>query len=268
MTDTKIPILQFKNVNLRYYETEVLKGINLEIADGEHCAILGPNGSGKSTLIKLISSELYPSIVPEFSERKILGEDAWNIAELRRHIGIVTNDLHNSFSVDGGNLTGLEAVMSGFFGTLGLFPHQKIEPDFVYKAANAMQGLGIERLATQKIGTMSTGELRKCLVARALVHPIHAILLDEPTVGLDIKSQLDFIEMMRTLANEGTTIILITHHIEEVFEEISKILLIKDGQIFAQGKKQDVLNDKNLSEVFGINLMLNHKKGRYSIELK
>lgn len=264
---TKTPILQFENVNLRYSETEILKNINLEIADGEHCAILGPNGSGKSTLIKLISSELYPSIVKEHSQRKILGEDGWNIAELRRHIGIVTNDLHNSFSVDGGNLTGLETVMSGFFGTLGLFPHQIIENDYEPKAKLALERLGIARLETQKIGTMSTGELRKCLVARALVHPVRAILLDEPTVGLDIKAQLDFIEMMRTLANGGTTIILITHHIEEVFEEISKVLLIKNGRIFAQGAKQEVLNATNLSQVFDVNLSLSHKNGRYSIEV-
>ncbi len=265
---TKTPILQFENVNLRYFETEVLRNIDLVIADGEHCAILGPNGSGKSTLIKLISSELYPSIVPDFSERKILGEDAWNIAELRRYIGIVTNDLHNSFSVDGGNLTGLETVMSGFFGTLGLFPHQIIKQGYEDKAKLALKRLGIERLSGQKIGTMSTGELRKCLVARALVHPVRAILLDEPTVGLDIKAQLDFIEMMRALANDGTTVILITHHIEEVFEEISKVLLIKDGRIFTQGEKHDVLTAANLSQVFDINLMLHHKNGRYSVEVK
>ena len=259
------PILEFENVNLRYGEIEILKQINLRIQNGEHTAILGPNGSGKSTLIKLITSELYPSIDKNPTIRKILGEDAWNIAQLRQHLGIVTNDLHNSFATDGGNLNALEVVISGFFGTLGLFPYQEVTDSHKAKAIEAMERVGISGFVGKRLNTMSTGELRKCLVARAIVHPITAILLDEPTVGLDIKAQLDFIEMMRNLANGGTTIILVTHHIEEVFQEISKILLIKDGGIYAQGQKDQTLNAANLSQVFDMQLELIAHNNRYMI---
>ncbi|MDD5549392.1 MAG: ABC transporter ATP-binding protein, partial [Sulfurovaceae bacterium] len=115
---------------------------------------------------------------------------------------------------------------------------------------------------------MSTGELRKCIVARALVHPVKAILLDEPTVGLDIKAQQDFISMMRSLANSGTTVILVTHHIEEVFKEINKAVLIKDGKIYAQGPSNEVLNSANLSKIFDIPINLAINDDKYSIHPK
>lgn len=258
-------IIDFENVSLRYNDAEIIKNISFSINEGENCVILGPNGSGKSTLIKLISSEIYPSISEKPSRRMILGQSAWNVAKLRTHLGIITNDLHNKFANDGYNITGLEAVISGFFGTLGLFPYQEIKDEFIETAKASLERLGISYLAEVKLGTMSTGELRKCLVARALVHPLKAILLDEPTVGLDIKAQASFIKMMRSLAQTGTTIILVTHHIEEVFEEISKVILLKDGQIFAQGKKDEIISQNNLSELFEIGLEL-HKNGeKYSI---
>ena len=265
MTNSNENILHFSNVNLRYYDTKILNNINLDIKSGEHCVILGPNGSGKSTLIKLISSELYPSLSDKESERLILGKKAWNVAQLRRHLGIVTNDLHNKFADEGGHMEGVEAVMSGFFGTIGLFPHLEVKPEHKERAIATMQKLGIERLAFKKLDTMSTGELRKCLVARALLHPLKAILLDEPTVGLDIKAQLDFIEMMRNLANNGTTVILVTHHIEEIFKEISKVIMIKHGEIIAQGDKADILNAENLTDLFEVDLDLIKRGDRYSI---
>lgn len=259
------PILRFENVTLRYDETDVLKRISLSIAEGEHCVLLGPNGSGKSSLIKLISCELYPSVTPEPHVREIMGNERWEVAQLRRNFGIVTNDLHNRFAFEGGHLSAYEAVMSGFFGTLGLFEHQQIDPAFDPAVKTAMERVGIAHLIRKRLGEMSTGELRRCLVARALVHPVRAILLDEPTVGLDIKAQSGFIEMMRALAREGTTVILVTHHIEEVFEEISKAVLLKEGSIVAQGSKHDVLNAKNLSETFGMALEVVRRGERYTV---
>lgn len=251
MTDK---ILNFQNVNLRYgwgdNECHALSDINLSIHDGEHCAILGANGSGKSSLIKLISSQIYPSIDKQPTIRKILGQDSWSVAELRQHIGIITNDLHNIFLRDGIGLTGFETVMSGFFGTIGVFPYQIIEESFKSRTLESMNKIGISHLVNKQTQTMSTGELRRCLVARALVHPLKAILLDEPTVGLDIKAQYEFINMMRQLSKNGTTIILVTHHIDEIFEEIEKVILIKEGSIWKEGKKSEVLTNQNLSYIF------------------
>lgn len=262
------PILRFENVTLRYDEEDVLKQITLNIAAAEHTVILGANGSGKSSLIKLISCELYPSITPLPHVREIMGQERWEVAELRRYLGIVTNDLHNRFAFDGPHLSALEAVMSGFFGTLGIFDHQQILPEYKHAALKAMERVGIGDLGLKRLGEMSTGQLRRTLVARALVHPVRAILLDEPTVGLDIKAQIEFIEMMRSLARSGTTVILVTHHIEEVFEEITKAVLLKEGSIVAQGDKTEVLTGENLSETFGIPLELAREGQSYRLRTK
>lgn len=259
------PIVFFENVELRYENNPILKNISLSIKEGEHCVILGANGSGKSSLIKLINCELYPSIIEGECIREILGHERWVVTELRKHLGVVTNDLHTRFAFDCGYLSGFETVLSGFFGTIGLFDHLQNSKDQISAAEGAMERLGIEHLREKRLNEMSTGEMRKCIVARALVHPVRAILLDEPTVGLDIKAQLDFIEMMRALARSGTTVILVTHHIEEVFEEISKAVLLKEGAIYASGDKDRVLNSVNLSKVFNTPLEIRTVQGRYSI---
>lgn len=259
------PIIYFDNVELRYDVTAVLKNVSLRIDEGEHSVILGANGSGKSTLIRLINFELYPSYKDEPFKREILGDERWVVSELRKHLGVVTNDLHTRFAFEGGHLSGFETVLSGFFGTQGLFGHLEVNSEQLEAAGRAMLRLGIEHLREKRLNEMSTGELRKCIVARALVHPVKAILLDEPTVGLDIKAQLDFIEMMRSLANSGTTVILVTHHIEEVFEEIQKAILIKDGTVYVSGEKKEVLNSANLSEIFNTGLEVTHSSGRYSV---
>lgn len=261
-------IVFFENVELRYETSAVLKNISLQIEEGEHCVILGANGSGKSTLIKLINCELYPSYKDEPFRREILAHERWVVSELRKHLGVVTNDLHTKFAFDCGYLSGFETVLSGFNGTLGLFDHLEITAEQIVAAEQSIKRLGIEHLKDKRLREMSTGELRKCIVARALVHPVKAILLDEPTVGLDIKAQLDFIEMMRSLARSGTTVILVTHHIEEVFEEIKTAVLIKEGTIYASGEKTEVLNGANLSSIFNTDLEVAHSKGRYSIHPK
>lgn len=262
------PIIFFENVSLRYEITTVLQNISLTIDEGQHSVILEANGSGKSSLIKLINCELYPSYKDEPFKREILGNERWVITELRKHLGVVTNDLHTRFAFEGSYLSGFETVLSGFYGTIGLFDHLEHTSNQMNAAESAMARLGIEHLHDKRVDQMSTGELRKCIVARALVHPVKAILLDEPTVGLDIKAQLDFIEMMRTLARTGTTIILVTHHIEEVFEEIQKAVLIKEGKIYVSGDKKEVLNSANLSVVFNTELEVTNTKGRYSIHPK
>jgi iron complex transport system ATP-binding protein len=262
------PIISFDNLHLSYELTPVLKNISLQIEQGEHCVILGANGSGKSSLIKLINCELYPSYTHEPFRREILGNERWVVTELRKHLGVVTNDLHTRFAFESGYLSGFETVVSGFNGTIGLFDHLEVTTEQIEAAERAMIRLEIEHLRDKRLSEMSTGELRKCIVARALVHSVKAILLDEPTVGLDIKAQLDFIEMMRSLARSGTTVILVTHHIEEVFEEIQKAVLIKEGMIYVSGKKKEVLNGANLSIIFNTELEVSHSKGRYYIHPK
>ena len=257
-------IIDFENIDVGYDEKIVLKDVNLKIKEGEHWAILGANGSGKSTLMKLIQSEIHPRHTKEF-KKEIFGKNRYSIFELRCELGIITNDLHNYFAKEAGYLTGFEVVLSGHYGSIGIFTHQDFTKEQILKAKEVMQFLEIEDLKDKKVAAMSTGQLRKCIVGRALIHNPKAFVLDEPTVGLDIKAQINFIKMLKKLAFRSS-IILVTHHLEEVFEEIENVALVYNQTIYKSGKKEDILTSENLSEIFETKLTLKEKNKRYFIE--
>ena len=128
-----------------------------------------------------------------------------------------------------------------------------------------MDFLEIIDLKDKKVSSMSTGQLRKCIVARALIHDPKAFVLDEPTVGLDIKAQINFIKLLQKISLKST-IILVTHHLEEIFPEIKNVALIYNNTIFKIGKKEDILNSENLSTVFDIKIEVKQKNERYYFE--
>ena len=257
-------IINFGHINVAYEDENVLHDINLCIKEGEHTVILGANGSGKSTLLKLFSNDLYPRF-SETMKKEVFGKSVWDIWELKKHLGIITNDLHYQFSERAPNLNAFEVILSGFYSSFHIYEHQEFSPLHVKKVEEVLAFLEIRHLRHKRISEMSTGELRKCIIGRALVHEPKAMILDEPTVGLDIKAQLNFIETIRKIAKKRT-IILVTHHLEEIFEEISHVVLIKEGRIFAQGDKKTLLNDKNLSRVFDLPLHVKCEKERYFVQ--
>jgi iron complex transport system ATP-binding protein len=257
-------IIDFENINVGYDEKIILKNITLKIKEKEHWAILGANGSGKSTLMKLIQSEIHPRRDKPF-KKEILGKATYSIFELKKQLGIITNDLHNYFATHGNFLTGYEVVLSGHYSSIGVFKHQDFTIEQHEKAKETMKFLEIEHLANKYVEAMSTGELRKCIVARALIHEPKAFVLDEPTVGLDIKAQINFIKMLRKLAL-NCSIILVTHHLEEIFEEIENVALIYNNTIYKSGKKEEILTSTNLSEIFETNVHINEKNNRYYVE--
>lgn len=257
-------IINFERINVAYEDENVLHDINLCIKEGEHTVILGANGSGKSTLLKLFSNDLYPRF-SETMKKEVFGKSVWDIWELKKHLGIITNDLHYQFSERAPNLNAFEVILSGFYSSFHIYEHQEFSPLHVKKVEEVLDFLEICHLRHKRISEMSTGQLRKCIIGRALVHEPKAMILDEPTVGLDIKAQLNFIETIRKIAKKRT-IILVTHHLEEIFEEISHVILIKEGRIFAQGDKKTLLNDKNLSRVFDLPLHVKCEKERYFVQ--
>ncbi len=257
-------IANFQNLFAGYDNGDILKNINLTIGAGEHTAILGANGSGKSTLIKLFSNDLYPR--PYDNSKKLLfGQERWNVADLKKYLGIITNDLHYYFQKEGWYVLGYEAVLSGFYGSLGIYRHQKYSDADRKRVEKIFSYLNIHHLREKKIEGMSTGEIRKIIIARALVHGPKALLLDEPTVGLDFKAQIDFIDTIRELSKD-LTIILITHHIEEVFPEIKKVLLLKNGEILKQGGREEVITTDKLSEAFDVSLRVKECNGYLSFD--
>ncbi|PRM87299.1 ABC transporter ATP-binding protein [Aliarcobacter cryaerophilus] len=257
-------IIDFENIDVGYDEKVVLKDINLKIKSGEHFAILGANGSGKSTLMKLIQSQIHPRQTKEF-KKEIFGKSRYSIFELKKELGVITNDLHNYFEKEAGYLNGFEVVLSGYYSSIGIFTHQDFTKKQIQKAIEVMNFLEIIDLKNKKVSSMSTGQLRKCIVARALIHDPKAFVLDEPTVGLDIKAQINFIKLLQKISLKST-IILVTHHLEEIFPEIKNVALIYNNTIFKIGKKEDILNSENLSTVFDIKIEVKQKNERYYIE--
>ena len=257
-------IIEFENIDVGYDEKVVLKDINLKIKSGEHFAILGANGSGKSTLMKLIQSQIHPRQTKEF-KKEIFGKSRYSIFDLKKELGVITNDLHNYFEKEAGYLNGFEVVLSGYYSSIGIFTHQDFTKEQIKKALEVMDFLEIIDLKDKKVSSMSTGQLRKCIVARALIHDPKAFVLDEPTVGLDIKAQINFIKLLQKISLKST-IILVTHHLEEIFPEIKNVALIYNNTIFKIGKKEDILNSENLSTIFDIKIEVKEKNKRYYIE--
>jgi iron complex transport system ATP-binding protein len=238
-----------------------LDDISLRIEAGEHVCILGPNGCGKSTLIKTITRECYP-VVREGSSISILGRERWNIFELRSLLGIVSPDLLGACTTDE---TGRDVVLSGFFSSTRIFPHHHPDPEQLALADRALERMGVAHLAGRSVACMSSGEAKRTLIARALVHDPRALLFDEPSNALDIAAQLQLRAAMRELAQSGIAILLVTHHVSEIIPEIERVILLRDGQIIADGPKADVLTSERMSELFRIPLRISEQDGYFHI---
>ena len=235
----------------------VLHDFSLEIDRGCSTVILGPNGAGKSTLMKLFTRELY-SVVDGKSSMRLFGQANWNVWDLRSHLGIVSADLHHEYW---GSTPGMEVVLSGFFSSVDLYDHQALSLHQRARSYDMMERLGVASLRDQPFAKMSTGEQRRTLLARALVHDPHTLLLDEPTTGLDVAACFQYLEIIRQFIRERGTVILVTHHIHEIPPEIDRVVLLKDGRICDDGPKQQVLNEHSLSTLFGAPIELLHRHG-------
>ena len=151
-------IIEFENIDLGYDENLVLKDINLKIKQGEHWAILGANGSGKSTLLKLIQSQIHPRANKKF-KKEIFGKSRYSIFELKKELGIITNDLHSYFAKEAYYLSAYEVVLSGYYGWVGMFDYKEFSDIQKQKAYDVMEFVEILDIKNKKVSAMSTGEL-------------------------------------------------------------------------------------------------------------
>ncbi len=252
--DPRPPLLALHHATVIRGGRAVLHDLSFEIREGEHTAILGPNGCGKSSLIRLVNRQDYPLLAGEDARPiQILGRDQWDLFELRSQLGIVSADLNLSFleASGGARRSGRELVVSGFFGSHGIFAHQEVTSAMAEGADRALALVGASHLAHKRIEEMSTGEARRILIARALAPDPRALLLDEPTTGLDLVARQHFLMMLQKIAWQGKTILLVTHHIEEILPQIQRVILLKEGRVFQDGPKADVLTTDNLASLYG-----------------
>ena len=243
-------LIDIRNATIWRGSTRVFENLTLSIAQHERVAILGPNGSGKTTLLKTINRELYP-VVADGSWVRILGRDNWNVWELRRHIGVVSHDLQQRYTP---TTTALEVVVSGFYSSIGVHGllADRVSGEQLDKARATMRMLGIDTLQRTPLQAMSTGQQRRCLLGRALVHEPETLILDEPTEGLDFAASFDYLRRIRELSAAGRNIVLVTHHLNEIPPEVERIIVLKDGAVAADGDKETVLNSKLLSTVYEV----------------
>ena len=258
---TTPPLLDFRNLRVMRGQKIALADFSLRIKADEHVAILGPNGCGKSTLIKTITRECYP-VASEDSSMSILGEDSWDVFILRARLGIVSNDLMLSCT---GDACGRDVVLSGFFSSTAIWPNHTVDPEKEKLAEAALSELKISHLANRPVCEMSSGEARRVLVARALVHRPRALLFDEPCNSLDLAAQQSLRRTMSALANAGTAIILVTHELADIVPEIQRVVLMSGGRIVADGPKEEILRVERLSALFGVGVEMARRDGHYHL---
>lgn len=254
-------LIEIRNATIWRGTTRVFENLNLEIAQHERVAIVGPNGSGKTTLLKTINRELYPVVQPG-SYVRILGHEHCNVWELRKHIGIVSHDLHQRYTP---TTTALEVVVSGFHSSIGvqgtLADH--VTSEQLAAARATLRELGIEPLTDTPLKAMSTGQQRRCLLARALVHRPDTLILDEPTAGLDFAASFDYLGRLQRLAGDGRNIVIVTHHLNEIPPEVDRVVLLQGGRIAADGPKKAVLSSDQLSETYETRIRVAEIDGYY-----
>jgi iron complex transport system ATP-binding protein len=260
MTSTP-PLLDFHNLRVMRGQKIALDDFSLRIGADEHVAILGPNGCGKSTLIKTITRECYP-VVREGSWMKLLGHESWDVFKLREHMGIVSNDLMLSCT---GDASGRDVVLSGFFSSINIFSNHTVDARHRELADAALAGLKISHLAERPVCEMSSGEARRVLIARALVHQPGALLFDEPCNSLDLSAQQSLRQTMRALAHSGTAIILVTHELADIVPEIQRVVLLNRGRVVADGPKEEILQVERLASLFGVSVEMARRDGHYHL---
>jgi iron complex transport system ATP-binding protein len=269
----KTLLLEIAGVTVCRESTTILDRIDLTIPEGRHTAILGPNGSGKSSLLKLLLRYYYPSVEPDGfqGEVRILGRSDWEVTQLRRNMGIVTSQLDYDFcSGRTGRMTVTQAVASGFTATELPAFGVEMTPTVLQAVELALSRVGELHLASRRVATLSTGERRRVMIARALVHQPQVLVLDEPTSGLDLVAAHDFLQMIRQIVHGGqVTLVLVTHHVEEIIPEISHVVLLQGGKIRVDLAKELAMTVPHLEQVYGVPIELGRNDdGYYSAKLK
>lgn len=257
-------IIEINNATVVKENTTLLDAVSLSINKHENTVIIGPNGSGKSSLLKLITRDYYPVYTHGEFSVKLFGESVWDIFKLRGRIGIVSDSFQSLYNL---RCSGLETILSGFFGSIGLYSTHKITDEMQKKAKKIIEFLGVDILSEKKLYQMSSGEINRFLVGRALVNNPEVLVLDEPTANLDVKSARVFLSYIQKIAQNNTTIIMVTHHFDDIIPEINKVIMMKKGGIFKSGIKEDLLNSKVISELFDSKIDIIQKNGYYFVTI-
>lgn len=251
------PLLDIHNVSAYRGDNKVFSGLSLRIEQGEQVAILGPNGAGKSTLLKLLTRELYP-VEADNSHVKILGNDTVNVQQLRQKIGWVSYDFQTQYLPI---TTGFDVVLSGLLGAIGHLYQHDISDAQRQITHDVMSQLDLLHLRDTMFHHLSSGQQRRLILARALVHKPQHIIFDEPTSSLDLQGMFQVLKDMEAQSQQGRSIILATHHLHELLPSIDRVIFLKQGEIIADGCRDQLLTEANLSALYDTELQLINRNG-------
>jgi iron complex transport system ATP-binding protein len=265
------PFVELIDATLVRSGTRVLRGISLVIRRGEHTAILGPNGAGKSSLIRMLTLDDRPLRTDRGAPAlRLFGRESWDVEELRRRLGVVTGDLDATFGLgtSGGRVTARDVAVSGLLGSQGVFSHHDVTDAMRERATSALQRVEALHLADRPLNELSAGERRRVLIARALVTDPDALVLDEPTTGLDLVARHRFLRSVSRLARHGTTVILVTHHVEEIVPDTKKVVLLRAGTVAFAGSREEAITAPRLSALFGAPLDVERSGDYFHVRLR
>jgi len=238
------PLLELEHVSVQRGDRLALNNLSLRIDAHERVAILGPNGCGKSTLVRTITRDFYPLHKPG-TRMAIFGQERWHVFALRKLLGVVSASLVEANTRD---ICGLEAVLSGYFASVGV--HDEFTQEMLDHSYAALEQLRVSYLAERPMTEMSSGEAWRVILARAIVHQPKALLFDEPSSHLDIAARAGLFNSLRELVHSGTGLVMVTHHFADIIPEIDRVILLRDGRVFADGPVASILTAQQLSAAF------------------
>ena len=254
-------LFQLHNAVVRREGKEILSIGSFTLNHGENIALLGPNGAGKSTFIHLLTREVFP-LYKEEPPVLFKGKDRATLEEIKKSLGIVSSTMQDQITV---HLPCVDVVCGGLFGTLGIPKHCSVTEESLEKAYAVLELLGVKDLAQRDVMTLSSGQARRVLIARALIHDPEVLVFDEPTTSLDPEGMYYVRKAMRDLVKIGKSIVLVTHYPEDIIPEINRVVMIKEGTLFADGSKQELLTSSNMSKLFDVPLRVLAQDGYYSL---
>lgn len=229
----------------------VLDGVDWSIETGQRWAILGPNGAGKTTLLELLASRRHPSS----GQVDLLGEKLGqsDVFELRPRIGLASASLTGAIP---GRETARDTVVTAAWAVTGRW-REEYETEDVQRAQALLDAMGVGSLADRRLDSLSEGENKRVLIARALMTDPELLLLDEPAAGLDVGAREDLVDRLGALASDpaAPTTVMVTHHLEEIPADFTHALLLREGKVVAAGPIEEALTTANLTETFGLPLV-------------
>jgi len=251
-------VLDVRNLRVEREETAILHNVSWRVERGQHWAILGANGSGKTSLLSALTAYLTPTAgtIEVLGER--YGETDWR--ELRKRVGLVSSSVRQMMAEDE---PALDTVVSGKYAMIDYWGAPTSADH--KRAIQILKNVECSHIATRSWRVLSQGERQRVLIGRALIANPPLLILDEPCAGLDPVAREHFLQFLEKLGRrkDAPTLVLVTHHVEEITPVFSHVLLLKDGRVLARGKKSDMLTSKSLSSAFGAAISLQSDCGRY-----